>query len=259
MAAIAQGKGPSRSASSWDGEPRDSSVWRFLSPTRLDGPCRRGAHTAAAAVASQESVLVRPRLSSRASRGGDWAGGARRTPSARGGNDGTGGGGRGGQGWLVWMQRRTRTHAPRTHARTRTGVQTAWHWFLYQQAPPRLLAHHSKNLQRRCRCHRHRRVPTPRHSTFTLARTQSSRPFGSHRSLLLLFIFLCFFYCFVFARSGTIVILLPSLLPRNINCELDVVSTDVFRRPVRRVNNNNPYDVFVARREFRRRQSTTYL
>lgn len=35
----------------------DSSVSRILSPTRLDGPCRRGAHTAAAA--SQESVLVR--------------------------------------------------------------------------------------------------------------------------------------------------------------------------------------------------------
>lgn len=39
----------------------DSSVSRILSPTRLDGPCRRGAQTAAAAAASQESVLVRPR------------------------------------------------------------------------------------------------------------------------------------------------------------------------------------------------------
>lgn len=46
----------------------DSSVSHILSPTRLDGPCRRGAHTAAAstavaaASASQESVLG----------GGDW-------------------------------------------------------------------------------------------------------------------------------------------------------------------------------------------
>lgn len=52
----------------------DSSVSRILSPTRLDGPCRRGAHTAATASASQESVLVRGRWrgwASDAGHGGD--------------------------------------------------------------------------------------------------------------------------------------------------------------------------------------------
>lgn len=49
---------------SWRDGDGDSSVLRILSPTRLDGPCRRGAHTTAAAE-SQESVLVRPVVGSR--------------------------------------------------------------------------------------------------------------------------------------------------------------------------------------------------
>lgn len=90
----------------------DSSVSRILSPTRLDGPCRRGAHTATAA-ASQESVLVR--------RG--WAGGGGRQC---GGDDRLVAAGRaGGRGVVTCVNATPHTH---TRARTHThGTATRAH------------------------------------------------------------------------------------------------------------------------------------
>lgn len=95
----------------------DSSVSRILSPTRLDGPCRRGARTATAA--SQESVLDR--------RG--WAGGRQWWRRPFGCGPPTSGRSRGGGDLCecnaAHAHRRTHAHARHDDARART--QTAWH------------------------------------------------------------------------------------------------------------------------------------